>query len=65
LVNDTEDLIQKAVGGWVREAGKKHQVTLLEFLDKYAKTMPRTTLRYAIEHLDSDKKKYYMELKNR
>jgi 3-methyladenine DNA glycosylase AlkD len=64
LVYDKEDLIQKAVGGWIREAGKKDVKKLLEFLDKYAKTMPRTTLRYAIEHLDSATKKYYMELKN-
>ncbi|HJR78637.1 MAG TPA: DNA alkylation repair protein [Anaerolineales bacterium] len=63
LVYDEEDLVQKAVGGWVREAGKKDLKKLLRFLDKYAATMPRTTLRYAIEHLDKKQKEHYMGLK--
>jgi 3-methyladenine DNA glycosylase AlkD len=65
LVNDKEDLINKAVGGWVREAGKRDPQRLLKFLDKHAATMPRTALRYAIEKLDAKKKKYYMELKGK
>jgi 3-methyladenine DNA glycosylase AlkD len=65
LVQDEEDLVQKAVGGWVREAGKKDQKTLLAFLDQYAATMPRTTLRYAIEHLNQQQKDYYMNLKKK
>jgi 3-methyladenine DNA glycosylase AlkD len=65
LVDDKEDLVQKAVGGWVREAGKKDKKMLLAFLDQYAATMPRTTLRYAIEHLDKKQKDYYMKLKNK
>ena len=52
LVDDDDDLIQKAVGGWVREAGKRDPRALLDFLDRFAATMPRTTLRYAVEHLD-------------
>ena len=64
LVNDNHDLIQKATGGWVREAGKKDNQKLVKFLDKHARTMPRTTLRYAIEHLTPKQKKYYMELKS-
>lgn len=63
LVHDDQDLVQKAVGGWVREAGKKDRKKLLGFLDKYAATMPRTTLRYAIEHLDKKQKDHYMSLK--
>lgn len=63
LVNDNEDLIHKATGGWIREAGKKDQRRLLQFLDKHAATMPRTALRYAIEHLGPKQKKYYMDLK--
>jgi 3-methyladenine DNA glycosylase AlkD len=64
LVHDPHDLVQKAVGGWVREAGKKDLPKLLAFLDKYAATMPRTILRYAIEHLEQEQKKHYMELKS-
>ena len=55
--------VQKAVGGWIREAGKRNEKKLLRFLDTYAATMPRTILRYAIEKLPADKKKYYLTLK--
>lgn len=63
LLKDKEDLIHKAAGGWIREAGKnKHRHQLLAFLDKHAATMPRTFLRYAIEHLDRKQKDHYMSL---
>ncbi len=62
LVNDKHDLIQKAVGSWMREAGKKDKLVLIEFLDTYAATMPRTMLRYAIEKLDKKEKDYYLKL---
>jgi 3-methyladenine DNA glycosylase AlkD len=60
LLNDKEDLIHKAAGGWLREAGKKDRERLLRLLDKYAATMPRTMLRYAIEHLDKKQRAHYM-----
>lgn len=63
LVNDEHDLIHKAAGGWIRQAGKTDRKRLLIFLDKHAATMPRTFLRYAIEHLDQRQKKFYMSLK--
>jgi 3-methyladenine DNA glycosylase AlkD len=50
LVHDDADLVRKAVGGWIREAGKRDPARLLRFLDRYAGTMPRTMLRYALEH---------------
>jgi 3-methyladenine DNA glycosylase AlkD len=59
LINDDHDLIQKAVGSWIREAGKRDKPRLIEFLDEYAKSMPRTTLRYATEKLSPKEKKYY------
>jgi hypothetical protein len=65
LVHDPHDLVQKAVGGWVREAGKKDQQQLLTFLDAYAATMPRTILRYAIEHLPPEQREHYMGMKRR
>lgn len=63
LIDDEQDLINKAVGGWIREAGKKDSERLLRFLDKYAASMPRTALRYAIEHLDPTERSYYLSLK--
>ena len=51
LVNDDHELVQKATGSWLREAGKKDQARLVRFLEKQAGRMPRTTLRYATERL--------------
>ncbi|WP_336515504.1 DNA alkylation repair protein [Pollutibacter soli] len=62
LVKDKEDLVHKASGGWIRQAGKSNPKALIEFLDKHAATMPRTMLRYSVELLDKKKKEYYMGL---
>lgn len=65
LLNDSHDLIQKAVGWVLREIGKSVDQTLLvSFLDEHAATMPRTTLRYAIEHFSKESRQYYLSLKN-
>ncbi|MEN9684501.1 MAG: hypothetical protein RLZZ28_287 [Bacteroidota bacterium] len=60
LVKDKEELVQKAVGSWIREAGKRDKTILLDFLHKYAATMPRITLRYAIEKLSKEEKAVFM-----
>ena len=65
LIYDDHELINKAVGSWIREAGKKNAAKLKAFLDKFAPTMPRVTLRYAIEKLDPESRKYYLGLKKR
>ena len=64
LLKDKEDLIHKAFGGWIRQAGKGDKQMLLNFLDKHAATMPRTALRYAIEHLDKKQRDQYLNLRN-
>ena len=64
LVNDKEELINMAVGGWIREAGKRDQKRLTNFLDKYAASMPRITLRLAVEKFDKKLKDHYMKLKS-
>jgi 3-methyladenine DNA glycosylase AlkD len=63
LLDDDHDLIHKATGGWLREAGKNDRQRLLSFLDKHATTMPRTMLRYAIEHLDKEQRDHYLNMK--
>lgn len=60
LLSDKHDLIHKAVGWMLREVGKKSKVTLKNFLDKQCKSMPRTTLRYAIERFPKEDQKHYL-----
>ncbi len=64
LVNDHHDLIQKAVGWMLREVGKRCSLPILEeFLEEHAATMPRTALRYSLEHMTPEKKQYFMRAK--
>jgi 3-methyladenine DNA glycosylase AlkD len=58
---DTEDLIQKAVGWMLREAGKRDEGRLLAYLDAHAASMPRVTVRYAIEKLDPAVRSRYLK----
>ena len=60
LAHDPDDLVQKAVGGWVREAGKRDEARLGAYLDAFAATMPRTALRYAVEKLPPDRRAHYL-----
>ncbi len=63
LLGDRHDLIQKAVGWMLREAGKRDEGRLLKFLNIHAATMPRTALRYAIEKLGEVEQQRYMRMK--
>lgn len=63
LLHDDQDLIHKATGGWLRAAGTKDPQRLLSFLDEHAAAMPRTMLRYAVEHVDKDRRSHYLSLK--
>lgn len=64
LLNDSEDLVHKAIGWMLRAAGDSDRTRLLSFLNQYAATMPRTLLRYSIEHLDKEQRSHYMNMKN-
>jgi 3-methyladenine DNA glycosylase AlkD len=64
MINDKEDLIHKANGWALRFAGDKDRPRLVGFLDKHAATMPRVTLRYALEHFDKKQREEDMNSKN-
>jgi 3-methyladenine DNA glycosylase AlkD len=58
---DTEDLIHKAVGWALREAGKADPTRLERYLRDHGPSIPRTTVRYAIERFDERKRRALME----
>mgnify|MGYP003466001648 FL=1 len=55
------DLLQKAVGWLLREAGKRDEHRLKEWLGRHRQTMPRTMLRYAIEKFSEEERKKLMK----
>jgi len=61
LLGDKHDLIHKAVGWLLREAGKRAHSELLDFLRTHYARVPRTTLRYAIERLDVLDRKLWLK----
>jgi 3-methyladenine DNA glycosylase AlkD len=64
LLQDKEDLMHKATGWMLREAGKRDKKLLKRFIELNGKKMPRTMLRYAIEHFSlKDRKKYLLTTK--
>lgn len=61
LLSHKHDLMHKATGWMLREAGKRDKDVLIGFLDKHYRRMPRTMLRYSIEKLTAEEKTYYMK----
>jgi 3-methyladenine DNA glycosylase AlkD len=59
------DLIQKAVGWTLREAGKADPARLERYLRAQGPAVPRTTLRYAIERFSSEKRTSIMKATRR
>jgi 3-methyladenine DNA glycosylase AlkD len=59
LLGDKQELVQKAVGGLLHEAGKQDRQKLLSFLDMHAGAMARVALSYAMEHLDKEHREFY------
>ena len=63
LEGDRHDLMHKAIGWMLREVGKRDLNVLRAYLDSHAATMPRTSLRYAIERLDVTERRAYLAMK--
>ena len=63
LMTHKHDLMHKAVGWMLREVGKRDRDTLTDFLERYATQLPRTALRYAIEHYPEDRRQYFLKMK--
>ena len=61
LLGDTEDLIHKSVGWMLREAGKRDQTALVDFLKAHYQRMPRTMLRYAIEQFPETRRRSFLK----
>jgi 3-methyladenine DNA glycosylase AlkD len=64
LINHPHDLIHKACGWMLREAGKRDREALTAFLENHATRLPRTALRYAIEHYPEEERQYFLKKKN-
>lgn len=65
FLNENEhlhDLLEKAVGWLLREAGKRDSERLANWLYPRASSMPRTMLRYAIEKFPETERQYFLKL---
>jgi 3-methyladenine DNA glycosylase AlkD len=56
LHSDTDDMVQKGYGWMLKAASQSHQQDVFEYMLKNKSTMPRTSLRYAIEKMPAELK---------
>ena len=61
LLNDPEELVQKAVG-WMLRTADGNRPALDAFLDRHAANMPRIMLRNALEHYAPDERARYLAM---
>ena len=60
MMHHKHDLMHKAIGWMLREAGKRDTKRLYDFVQEYKSIMPRTMLRYSIEKFDKETRKELM-----
>ncbi|MDR3077382.1 MAG: DNA alkylation repair protein [Planctomycetota bacterium] len=61
FLDHPHDLMHKACGWMLREAGKRDLAALRSFLAAFHQRLPRTTLRYAIERLDEKERQRWLK----
>lgn len=61
LFSDQEDLVQKGYGWMLKVAGNNYREEVYDYIMKNRATMPRTSLRYAIEKFPEEMRKKAME----
>jgi 3-methyladenine DNA glycosylase AlkD len=60
LLHDKDDLVQKGYGWVLKEASRRHQQEVFDYVIRNKETMPRTALRYAIEKMPEDSRRTAM-----
>ena len=60
MMGHKHDLMHKAIGWMLREAGKRDVERLRQFVENHRLEMPRTMLRYAIEKFSPEERKHLM-----
>jgi hypothetical protein len=63
LVDDPNKMVQKAMGGFLREAGRQNAQRLLDFLNRHAASMPQEMIKRATEHLEGELQDRYLGMK--
>ncbi len=61
MMQHKHDLMHKSIGWMLREAGKRNEKRLYNFVMEHKATMPRTMLRYSIEKFDAETHKELMK----
>jgi 3-methyladenine DNA glycosylase AlkD len=61
LLKDKDDMVQKGYGWMLKEASKKHQAEIFDYVMSKKAEMPRTALRYAIEKMPAELRRKAME----
>jgi 3-methyladenine DNA glycosylase AlkD len=56
LLTDNDDMVRKGYGWLLKEASRKHQKEIFDYVMRNKESMPRTALRYAIELMPKELK---------